>query len=90
MTLFTFSGHLVNFCLPALWMAGAAVLCGGLVLPAGKARWPRRLACDFAVGLAVLVAGLLLFGSDGKMATWAALVVAVAVSECLLRGAWRR
>ena len=89
MTLLNALGHLVNFCLPAAWMAAAAVLCGGLVLPAGRAGWPRRLACDFGVGLGVLAAGLALLGSDGKMLTWAALVVAVAFCECALRGGWR-
>ena len=89
MNFLTLAGHVFNFCLPALWTAGAAVLCAGLVLPARGPAWPRRLACDFAVGLAVLLAGLLLSGSDGRMATWVLLVVSVAVSECVLRVGWR-
>lgn len=89
MTATTLLGHLANFCLPALWMAAAAVLCGGLLAPARGARWPRRLACDFAVGLAVMLLGWLLLGSDGKMATWGLLVASVALSECVLRQAWR-
>ncbi|MCZ2496738.1 hypothetical protein GN316_08215 [Xylophilus sp. Kf1] len=89
MTAFELLGHLVNFCLPAVWMAAAAVLCGGLLAPARGAGWPRRLACNIAVGLAVLLLGWLVLGSDGKMATWMALVAAVALSECLLRGAWK-
>jgi len=90
MTVLTLFGHLFGFCAPAAWLAGAAVVCGGVVSPARGAAWPQRLACDFGVGLAVSSAGLLLFGSDGKMATWAALVLAVALSECLLRRGWLR
>lgn len=89
MTATNLLGHLVNFCLPAFWMAAAAVLCGGLLAPARGARWPGRLACNFAVGLAVMLLGWLLLGSDGKMATWVALAAAVALSECLLRQGWK-
>ena len=85
----TFLGHLLNFCAPALWTAAAAVLCGGLVMPARGAGWPQRLACGFGVGMVVLAAGLAAFGSDGKMITWAALIAAVALTECLMRRAWQ-
>jgi hypothetical protein len=42
------------------------------------------------VGVAVLAAGLWFFGRDGKMATYAALVVAVATCEWIGRRAWRQ
>ncbi|QHJ00599.1 hypothetical protein GT347_23020 [Xylophilus rhododendri] len=90
MDFLTLLGHITNFCLPAAWIAAAAVLCGGLVVPARGASWPVRLGCDFAVGLGVLLAGLLLSGSDGRMLTWAALLAAVAFCECWLRAGWRR
>ncbi|WPB55257.1 hypothetical protein [Xylophilus sp. GOD-11R] len=83
-------GHLINFCLPALWMAGAAVLCGGFLLPSRGPAWPMRLGIDFVVALVVLVAGLLWFGGDGKMTTWAMLIAAVALAECLMRRPGRR
>ena len=89
MTFTSLIGHIFNFAAPALWMAAAAVLCGGLLAPAAGPVWPKRLACDFVVGLVVMSLGWLVLGSDGKMATWAALVAAVAMSECLLRKAWR-
>ena len=37
----------------------------------------------------VLVAGLVFFGRDGKMATYAALVLAIASSQWLLLRGWR-
>jgi hypothetical protein len=39
--------------------------------------------------LVVLAAGLWWFGHDGKMATYAALAVAVATSQWLAGRAWR-
>ncbi len=84
--------HVLNFAAPAFWMAGLVVLAGRALLRVGRPLlgWPLRLAVDAGVGLAVLVAGLLLTGHDGAMATWAALVLLVASSEWLLGGGWRR
>jgi hypothetical protein len=47
-------------------------------------------AINFIVGVAVLSAGLMIFGRDGKMATYVALVLACATSQWLLAGSWRR
>ena len=73
--------HIANFVLPAIAVGAlTAALC--------KAFWRRSLARASwfslawqasAAGLAVLVAGLVITGHDGRMATWAALVVACAV-----------
>jgi hypothetical protein len=40
-------------------------------------------------GLAALAAGLWYFGRDGKMAAYAALVLAVASAQWLVARAWR-
>ena len=73
--------HLVDFMLPA---AGAGALSAALC----KGLWRRALARvpwftlawqSAAAGLAVLVAGLVLTGHDGRMGTYAALVVACAL-----------
>jgi len=48
-----------------------------------------QLVINASVGLAVLLAGLLLFGRDGKMLTYAAMAVACASSQWLLRRSWR-
>jgi hypothetical protein len=73
--------HLANFILPAVGMGAlTAALC--------KALWRRSLARtpwftlawqSSAAGLAVLLAGLVVTGHDGRMVTWAALVVACAL-----------
>ena len=70
--------HLLNFFAPAvgvgLLTAAFAKLLWRRELK--SARW-TRLALWATAGCAlVLVAGLIVFGHDGKMATWAAMVVA--------------
>ena len=47
-------------------------------------------AVNFAAGLAVLAAGLWFFGRDGKMATYAALVIVMGTSQWLAGHARRR
>lgn len=74
--------HALNFIAPAL---GVAMLASA----AAKLLWRRELA-DVAwhrlaswaalAGALVLVAGLLAFGRDGKIATYGALVVATALA----------
>ena len=73
--------HLANFVLPALGVGAlSAALC--------KLFWRRALARVSwftlawqagAAGVAVLVAGLVITGHDGRMVTYAGLVVACAV-----------
>ena len=43
-----------------------------------------------AVGVLVLLGGLVLTGRDGKVATYAVLVLAMASSQWLLLRAWRK
>jgi hypothetical protein len=73
--------HLANFVLPAIAVGAlTAALC--------KLFWRRSLARASwftlawqasAAGLAVLVAGLVITGHDGRMITWAGLVLVCAV-----------
>jgi hypothetical protein len=73
--------HIANFVLPALGVGAlTAALC--------KLLWRRALARTpwftlawqaSAAGLAVLVAGLVITGHDGRMITYAALVLACAL-----------
>jgi hypothetical protein len=72
--------HLLNFIAPAV---GVALLAASLA----KLSWRRELAAvpwrrlvlwTAAAGALALVAGLVLLGRDGKMATYGALVVASA------------
>ncbi len=75
--------HLLNFIAPAAFVALLMVLSAPLLM---KKRpqvpvWWAQLAINFIVCLAALVIGLLVFGRDGKMATYGALVVACATSQ---------
>lgn len=86
-----FALHLLNFAAPAL-MVGALVAFAARVLWPAKAlarRWWVQAAINFAAGLAVLTAGLWFQGRDGKMTTYAALVVAIATSQWLGNRGWR-
>jgi len=86
--------HTFNFIAPA-W--GVAVFC---VLTARfTARWWLPLArwgllsqtlVSGVLGTAVLASGLVLWGVDGKMVTYAALVVTCGTAQWLMCGAWRR
>ncbi|AYM97508.1 hypothetical protein EAG14_17185 [Acidovorax sp. 1608163] len=83
--------HLLNFLAPAFWMAVAMAVLGRLVLrgrAAGLGRGMQWLL-DFGVCALVLLAGLWLTGRDGKMATYAALVLACATSHGLGQRIWR-
>jgi hypothetical protein len=44
---------------------------------------------NFLAGAAVLVGGWVVFGHDGMMATYAALVGVMGTSQWLLTGGWR-
>ena len=81
---FQFLIHLLSFAAPAFFV-GAAVAFGArwAGLNPRPLRWWAQLAINAAVGTAVLAAGLWHFGVDGKMATYAALVVAIASAQWL-------
>ncbi len=44
----------------------------------------------FAAGLAAILGGLVLFGRDGKMATYGAVALAAATAQWFLARAWRK
>ena len=75
--------HLLNFVAPALALA-AVLACLAPVFMKNKALAHSRtmqFAINFVVGVLALLAGLVLFGRDGKMASYAALVLAMASSQ---------
>jgi hypothetical protein len=86
--------HLLNFVAPAFAVGfllpalARLVLHRGAGAPARSAWWVQG-AVNFAVGVAVLAGGLLLFGQDGRMATYAALVLACGSSQWLMGGVRR-
>lgn len=78
-----FALHLLNFFLPA-WVVGAllAALAPWLVRGArSRHGWPLQAALNALAGSLALAAGLWYFGNDGKMATYAALVLACASTQ---------
>jgi zinc transporter ZupT len=83
--------HLLSFAAPAFFVA-LAVAFGArwLRLAPGPLRWWVQVAVNFTAGVAVLAAGLWHFGVDGKMATYAALVAAVATAQWLCGRGWKR
>ena len=74
--------HLLNLFVPAV---GTAMLAAAFAKLAwrrelGAVRWHSLALAAAAGGAAVTLAGLLVFGRDGKMATYGAMVVAIAVT----------
>ena len=95
MTFYLLANHLLNFVLPAAAVALLLVLSsrvfGGLFRSSRPvaATWWAQTAIVFAANVAVLVVGLVFFGRDGKMMTYAAMVAGAAVCQWILLGAWR-
>ena len=87
MTLLALLDHLLNFLAPALCVGLGVTLAARWLLKARGRPWRRQLLVNTGVGMLVLLGGVVLLGHDGKMATYAALVLAVATSQWLmLRG----
>ena len=96
MTSYLLLNHLLNFIAPALALALLLVAFSrlfsgyfGSKRAIVQSPWSQT-AINFVVGVAVLAAGLVLFGRDGKMLTYLALTVATAFSQWNLMGGWRR
>ena len=86
-----FTIHLMSFAAPAVFMALLLPLLARFLVPKQAAARSYRVqaAINCIAGLAVLAAGLWWFGRDGKMATYAALVVTMASAQWLSLRAWR-
>lgn len=83
--------HLFNFVLPALAMAALMPWAGYWVIRSSRAvPVRRRMAVHALCGVGVLVAGLVLQGHDGQMATYAALVLVAATTEWAMHRGWRQ
>ena len=68
--------HFANFVLPALLVAAVLQLFAGLGRQRARAAWVREFGWIAGAGVLVLLAGLVVFGRDGKMLTYTALVLA--------------
>lgn len=87
MTVYLLLNHLFNFMAPAALLAVLLVSLSRLYFgffrskrPFAQAWW-AQVAIVFIVNMAALTAGLLLFGHDGKMLTYAALVLSAALCQ---------
>lgn len=83
--------HLLNFAAPAAVLALVLVPVSRIFIrnsPQAIAWWAQA-AIVFAVGCGVLLVGLWILGRDGKVLTYAALVLAAATCQWLLRRGWR-
>ncbi len=82
--------HLAGLLAPAAGVAlGVSLLARPFFAQALSRSWLRSFAIDFLAGAGALLAGLWLFGHDGKMLTYGALVLACASSQWLVLRGWR-
>lgn len=95
MTFYLLANHLLNLVLPAAAVALLLVLATQLMGGLFKSKrplaqnWYAQTAIVFVANVAVLMAGLVFFGHDGKMLTYAAMVAGAAVCQWVLLGTWR-
>ena len=83
--------HAINFVAPAAWLALLVPLLSIFVIRkrAVAHNFKAQVAINFVACLVALVLGLALFGRDGKMLTYLALVLVSATSQWILLKGWR-
>ena len=91
MGFFDLTNHLINFILPAVFMGVMMPLFSRLVWRkvAVRRSLKTQMLITTAACAAVLIAGLVIFGNDGKMMTYAGLVLAAAGCQWWFQGGWR-
>ena len=96
MTAYLLTDHLLNIMAPAAVMAVLLVMLnrlGSLLFRSKDLEVPdltTSLAIIFIVNVGVLSAGLVVFGHDGTMATYAAMVVGAALALMMLTRSKKR
>jgi hypothetical protein len=94
MTLFSALVHIFNFMLPTVFVGGLLTVFAPRVLRIHTKRTRpqmlRQWLVNSLVGITVLALGLWLYGVDGKMMSYAALVVALGLSQWVQLRAWRQ
>jgi hypothetical protein len=83
--------HLLNFVMPAVVVGALVAFAAPSLLKSRsrRSRW-RQSAVNAAAGAVALVAGLVFFGNDGKMATYAAMLALIATSQWLAASGGKR
>jgi hypothetical protein len=95
MTAYLLLDHLLNFLAPAAAVALLLVLMSRFFSRFLASKKPpalslyAQLAIIFIVNVLVLAAGLVLLGNDGKMVTYAVMVLASGVCQWVLWRGWR-
>ncbi|MDP3604862.1 MAG: hypothetical protein Q8R59_03850 [Polaromonas sp.] len=90
MTALNLINQLLNFMAPAAFVALLLVLSVRLFAGFFRSKrppahsWYAQTAIVFIAGVVLLLAGLMLFGRDGKMASYALLAVGAATCQWLL------
>lgn len=84
--------HALGFILPAFVVALLVTLAGRFFKknrPLALS-FPAQSAINFIACLAILLIGLVLTGRDGKMMTYAAMVIVGGTVQWFLSGGWRK
>ena len=93
MTAYLLTLHVLELVLPAALLALLVVSLAAWLPGWGTRRpgltWRGRWFWTFAANLAVSLAGLAMWGADGKMATYGALVLVSALVQFFQWRAWR-
>ena len=95
MTAYLLLDHLLNFMAPAFFVALGLALLARLTGRFFKSKRPlqqslwAQVAIIFIVNVVVLASGLVWFGNDGNMLTYAALVLGAALCQWVLSGSHR-
>lgn len=91
MSLFGLLDHLLNFLAPALVVGLMVAGLAPFILKSARPNhsWLTQFAMNSAVSLLALLAGLWFFGHDGKMLSYAVMVLACASSQWIAAKAWR-
>ena len=84
--------QLLNFAAPALVVAMLTASAGTMFAPGTNSlrRYVAQSCLHFGLNLAVLGVGLWAFGHDGKMLTYACMVLLSATCQWLLLRGWRQ
>ena len=95
MTALNLTNQLLNFIAPAAFLALALVLLTAVLARFLKSKRPfalsayKQFAIIFIVSALLLLAGLVLFGRDGKVASYALLAVGAATCQWVLLRGWK-
>ena len=96
MTAYLLTNHIFNFLAPAAVTALLLVLLARIFKRFLVSKSPLTLslraqaAIVFIVNVCILTAGLLVFKNDGKMASYAAMVLGGALCHWVLLSSWQR